>query len=130
MDLLNKSLQLSRVAASTILTIQAVTTQWIVFLDEKDQFEKEHSQKTTFEQRLKWDTYVANNQRKHLFKRHLLRMSYDSFRTLFELISSHLKDVDRKMANLHGGEVIKELRLYATLCYLAGASYSVICFFC
>jgi hypothetical protein len=128
MDFIQRSLQLSRVAAATILNIQAATHQWLVYLDDKDPSEKENNQKTTFEQRLKWDTYVANNKHKPLFKRHL-RMSYDSFCTLLRLISPKLKEVDSRMADLRGGEVIvKELGLYATIRYLAGASYSDICF--
>ena len=64
-----------------------------------------------------------------LFKRHM-RMTYDSFSKLLLLINDNLKDVVKEIVSKRGGEVIKELHLYATLQYMAGASYSDITFFC
>ena len=126
MNPLTQSLQTFRVGAFSLLKIQAVS-QWLLNLEENDG--RKSTSKTIFQQRLDWDTYVANNKHRHLFKRHL-RMSYESFRTLMLLIDDHQKEVDTKMAEIRGGEVIKELRLYAALRYMAGASYSDICFFC
>ena len=125
MDSLNRSIQLSRAAASLVVSIQVVS-QWLLFLEENDGSERK---KSVFQQRLAWDTYVANNKDRPIFKRHL-RMTYESFRSLLLLINGHMKDVDKKMAHIRGGEVIKELRLYAAIRYMAGASYSDICFFC
>lgn len=125
MDHINQSLQLMRAAAYVVLQLQAVA-QWLLYLEENDGPPRS---KSVFQQRLAWDTFVANNRNRPLFKRHL-RMSYESFCNLMSLIEHQQKDVNSDMANLRGGEVIKELRLYLTIRYLAGGSYSDICFFC
>jgi len=124
MNQFNQSLQIIRVAAYTVLQIQAAA-QWLLYLEENDGVKRS---KTIFQQRLAWDTFVANNKHHPLFKRHL-RMSHESFCVLLSKIEGHQKDVDKEMARRRGGEVIKEMRLYATLRYLAGGSYSDICFF-
>ena len=86
--------------------------------------------KPTFEQRCNWDTFVATtNKHRPVFRRHL-RMSYESFCLLVEKIRPHLLIADGKMSALRGGVIIPELQLYATIRYLAGASYTDIAFFC
>jgi hypothetical protein len=85
--------------------------------------------KSVLQQRCRWNRFVMMNQDLPLFRRHL-RMTYDSFLILLEKIRTHLPAPDQKMADLRGGVIIPELRLYATLRYLAGGSYSDICFFC
>jgi DDE superfamily endonuclease len=80
-----------------------------------------------FDQRLNWEKFTTTHSRRKEFRRHL-RMSRKSF----ELLLSYIKDdlqADEKMAALRGGVIIPELRLYATLRYLAGGSYSDIYFF-
>jgi hypothetical protein len=58
-------------------------------------------------------------------------MSYDSFCTLLDSIRFHLTTIDGEMAALlRGGAIIYELYLYATIGFLASASYTGICFFC
>jgi hypothetical protein len=49
---------------------------------------------------------------------------------LLDKILPHLPQIDQEMAALRGGIIIPELRLYATIRYLAGGSYLDICFFC
>ena len=77
MESLNTSIQLRRAAATLIVSIQAVS-QWLLFLEENDGSER---RKSLFQQRLAWDTYVANNKDRPIFKRHL-RMTYELFRSL------------------------------------------------
>jgi len=78
--------------------------------------EREHAHKRrgkpTFEQHRDRDAYVAANQHRPMFRRHL-RMSYDSFCLLLEKIRPHLPIQDEKMSALRGGIVIPEL--YATI---------------
>ena len=57
-------------------------------------------------------------------------MSYDSFTILLNQIREHVDIADEQMGSLRGGKIIPELHLYATICYLAGASYSDVCLFC
>ena len=61
------------------------------------------------------------------FKRHI-RMSAESFNKLTNLIR-HALEVDEDMANLQGGSIMPEICVYCCLRYLAGGSYSDICFF-
>jgi len=88
------------------------------------------------QQRHRWDRFVIEHQNTALLRRHL-KMTYDSFQTLLELIRPHLPTikVDEEMdaavrGGAGGGAIIPELQLYATIRYLSGASYSDICFFC
>ena len=64
-----------------------------------------------------------------MFRRHL-RMTHESFVILLDKIRPHLPVPDEQMGALRGGIILPELRLYATIRYLAGGSYSDICFFC
>ena len=118
-------IQGGRAASFMLLEAQAIG-EWLLNLDDND---KRSRNKTPFHQRLDWDAFVKKNKDRPLFRRHL-RMDYTSFCKLLSLIDPHQKEVNNEMALLRGGEVIKELRLYATLRYLAGGSYSDICFFC
>jgi hypothetical protein len=77
--------------------------------------------KTSFHQRMRWKKFVLNYQNQPLFCQHL-RMTYTSFSKLLDRIKV-LIDVDDNMAYKRGGEIIPEIHLYATIRYLAGASY-------
>jgi hypothetical protein len=98
------------------------------FHDDIDDLPRKRRNKSTFEQRRAWDEYVATNKHRPVFRRHL-RMSYESFCILIEKIRPHLIIPDEKMGALRGGIIIPELKLYATIRYLAGAPYTDIAFF-
>ena len=102
MDPITLSLQLMQAAALVLLQIQAVSV-WLLHLEEDDVTPR---QKTIFQQRLEWDTFVSTNQHRPLFQRHL-RMSYESFCLLLSMIDKHQKEVNKEMARRRGGEVIK-----------------------
>ena len=87
----------------------------------------ESRRKSVFQQRLQWDNFVENYQHKPLFCHHL-RMSYESFCLLLDRLRDHLT-TNETMGALRGGNIIPELQLYATICYLAGANYTDVCFF-
>jgi DDE superfamily endonuclease len=123
MDPTTLALQQARVAAIQAITQQAIC-QFIALDDEGAK-----RAKTKFQQRVHWDVFVENNKDRPMFRRHL-RMSYDSFCTLLDQIRCQLNTIDEEMAALRGGPILHELYLYATIRYLAGASYSDICFFC
>jgi hypothetical protein len=78
-------------------------------------------------QRLQWEGIRIRFGDRSDFKRHL-RMSYESYSKLLELLRPHL-NVDNKMALLRGGAIIPEVRLYITLRYCAGGSYSDLAMF-
>lgn len=124
MNVKNYMLQPIR-AALLILLISISIAEFIIDIENS----KKSRNRPVFLQRLDWDTFVSQNHFRPLFRRHL-RMDYSSFCKLLSLIDVHQKEVDPVMAFLRGGAVIKEMRLYATIRYLAGASYSDICFFC
>jgi len=90
---------------------------------------KQKRARATLQQRCRWDRFVLLNHDRPMFRRHL-RMTYTSFLVLLDKIRPHLPVMDEKMGALRGGIIIPELRLYATIRYLAGASYTDICFFC
>lgn len=117
------ALQQARVAAIQVTAQQAIS-QFIAL--DSDGTERLSYK---FQQRVPWDVFVENNKDRALFRRHL-RMSYGSFCTLLDRIGCHLTTIDGEKAALRGGPVIHELYLYATIRYLAGASYSDVCFFC
>ena len=121
------AVQHARVAAITLHTLQAIS-QFVVLLDEDDD-DKQKRKKSHLQQRCRWYRFVLINKDRPLFRRHL-RMTYDSFLILLDKIRPHLPVPDEQMGALRGGVIIPELQLYATLRYLAGASYSDICFFC
>jgi DDE superfamily endonuclease len=56
-------------------------------------------------------------------------MSYQSFYKLLGYICPKL-EADHRMASLRGGVILPELRLYCTLRWLAGGSYTGILLFC
>ena len=78
--------------------------------------------KSKFQQRLLWEKFVKDHKDRPFFRRHL-RMSYDSFTILLNQIREHVDIADEQMGSLRGGKIIPELHLYATIRYLAGASY-------
>jgi hypothetical protein len=80
------------------------------------------------QQRLCWSKFIDEKSRLRNFSRHL-RMSKRSFDRLLSFILPFMAD-ERDKANGRGGPIIPELRLYATLRYLAGGSYTDIHFFC
>jgi hypothetical protein len=124
MDATTIAIQQARVAAVLTLAVQAISL--FMALEDNDGAKR---QKTNFQQHMHWDAFVQNNKDQPLFRCHL-RMSYDSFCTLLDLIRFHLTTIDGEMAALRGGAIIYELYLYATIRFLAGASYTDICFFC
>ena len=80
-----------------------------------------------FVQRFRWGEFISRHRRCKDFHRHL-RMHPDSFEKLLEYIRHDLK-ANKKMASLRGGVIMSEIRLYCTLRYLAGGSYSDVYFF-
>ena len=81
-----------------------------------------------FQQRLCWSKFIEEKSHLRNFSRHL-RMSKRSFDRLLSYLLPDLVDQCDK-ASGRGGPIIPELRLYATLRYLAGGSYTDIHFFC
>jgi len=126
MDHLTITVQQARVVSFIAQSLQAIS-QFSIVVDDKNN--KQKRAKAVLQQRCQWNRFVMINQDLPLFCRHL-RMSYDSFLKLLHQIRTHLPEPDQKMAGLRGGVIIPELQLYATLQYLAGGSYSDICFFC
>ena len=57
-------------------------------------------------------------------------MTHESFVLLLNKIKPHIASPDQTMGALRGGVILPELRLYATIRWLAGGSYTDICFFC
>jgi DDE superfamily endonuclease len=81
---------------------------------------------SNFSQRLMWCDFTSRNNNRFDFVR-LLRMPESSFNKLLSWIYEDL-EVDNQMAALRGGCIIPQLRLFATLRYLAGGSYLDIIF--
>lgn len=103
-----------------------------VFSNGTHELDAEHRHKrgkSLLQQRCQWDKFVLVHQDRPLFRRHL-RMSYGSFLTLLDMIRPYFPETNDQMAALRGGSILPELKLYATIRYLSGASYSDICFFC
>lgn len=80
-----------------------------------------------FQQRLDWEKFIETHGKRRDFKRHL-RMSRKSFDLLLSYIQKDL-EANEAMASLRGGVIIPEIRLYCTLRWLAGGSYSDIYLF-
>jgi len=132
--------QQARVGAFVSILLQ-VSAQLAVLMDDEEEEEerrltamrnnkrKKARGKSHLQQRCCWTRFVLMNQDRPLFRRHM-RMSYNSFVSLLDKIRPHLHVPDEKMGALRGGVIIPELQLYATIRYLAGGSYSDICFFC
>ena len=83
---------------------------------------REKRDASLFQQRLDWDSFLEASVHRSDFKRHL-RMSRHSFEKLLSYIRIPL-EVDETMAAIRGGVILPELRLYCTIRYLAGGSYS------
>lgn len=123
MDGKTLSIQAARVAA--FLTYQQHAVAHFALIDS----DGEKRTSSAFQQRLNWDEFVQKHKDRPLFRRHL-RMTYDSFLRLLEMIKPHLVMRDERMASLRGGQILPELHLYATIRFLAGGLYSDICLFC
>ena len=121
MDVAKLAVQHARIACFTTQMLSTAAT----FLLTDD---AEVRIKTPFQQRMRWKKFVLNYQNRPLLRRHL-RMTYTSFLKLLDRIKV-LIDVDDDMAYKRGGKIIPEIHLYATIRYLAGASYSDVCLFC
>jgi DDE superfamily endonuclease len=80
-------------------------------------------------QRAHWDNFVSTYKGTPFFRRHL-RMSYESFCILLDLIREQIDFSDPRMGRLRGGKIMAGLYLYSTIRYLAGGSYLDICVFC
>jgi DDE superfamily endonuclease len=126
MDSLTVAIQLARAAAFVSLSQQAAAQFMIIEDDEEDVVSRSRS---VLHQRLHWAKFVRLNKDRPMFRRHM-RMSHESFVKLLSMIKPHISNPDVRMGALRGGVILPELRLYATLRYLAGGSYTDICFFC
>lgn len=77
---------------------------------------------SVLQQRLNWAAYAeCRRNDPQTFKCHL-RIDYESFEKLLDIIRDDL-EVNPTMAALRGGAIIPELCLFCTLRYLAGGSY-------
>ena len=121
MDVQKLGVQQARIATFVMQMLSTAST--FVLTEESDV-----RLKCAFHQRLTWAKFVSNYKDRPLFKRHL-RMTYVSFVKLLDLIKDQI-DVDDNQAFIRGGKIIPEIHLYATIRYLAGASYSDVCVFC
>ena len=133
MDPLTLTAQAARVVLCASQAVKAAS-QFLLLDDEENNNCKRgrvitKRAKTVLQQRCRWDRFVIINQDRPMFRRHM-RMTYDSFLTLLDKIRPFLPVPDQKMGSLRGGIIIPELQLYATIRYLAGASYTCICYFC
>ena len=124
MDPVALTTQAARIAFAASQVLHAITQ--FHHLDGDDKLKRA---KTVLQQRCRWDRFVLLNHERPMFRRHM-RMDYDSFVTLLEKIRPFLPVPNETMGALRGGIIIPELQLYATIRYLAGASYTFICYFC
>ena len=84
--------------------------------------------RSMLQQRIHWNSWVSLHKNRPIFRRHM-RMTHESFCRLMDMVRrQHLPVLDEKMGNLRGGLIIPELRLYALIRYLAGASYTDVFF--
>jgi len=126
MDPLFFTAQAAKAAAAASQAILAISHS--IVLEDDDDLKLKRA-KSVLMQRCRWDRFVIHNQDRPMFRRHL-RMTYNSFLVLLEMIRPFLPLPDEAMGGLRGGIIIPELQLYATIRYLVGASYTDICFFC
>lgn len=83
-----------------------------------------------YQQRLCWSKFIEEKICPLIFTCHL-RMSKGSFHKLLSYLQPELTlGGHSAKAWGRGGPIMPEMRLYATLCYLAGGSYTDIHFFC
>jgi hypothetical protein len=78
--------------------------------------------KSVFDQRLDWKAFVDKHGKRQFFRRHL-RMKKSSFKKLVSYIRDDIQP-NEGMAELRGGAIIPEIRLYCALRWLSGGSYS------
>jgi hypothetical protein len=77
---------------------------------------------SVFDQRLEWGKFMKKHGKRDFFRRHL-RMKPKSFKKLISFIKEDIQPNER-MADMRGGAIIPEIRLYCTIRWLAGGSYS------
>jgi DDE superfamily endonuclease len=82
----------------------------------------ERRQPMLYNQRLQWEEFRRKYADRADFQRHL-RLPYISFVKLLNRIRGKLEG-NTGMANLRGGPIIPELKLYITVRFCAGGSYS------
>ena len=123
----NTTIPLSNAVVLTAAAQGALAVCHFLLLEE-DEFNQKRG-RAILQQHCRWDRFVLVNHDLPMFHHHL-RMTHASFLVLLDKIRPHLPVIDEKMGSLRGGVIIPELRLYATIRYLAGASYTDICFFC
>jgi hypothetical protein len=126
MDLVTVALQQSRVAAFMCLQHKAVSH--LITTDEEEDVAKKRRLRSMLQQRIHWNSWVSLHKNRPMFRRHM-RMTHESFCRLLDMVRPHFPILDEKMGNMRGGFIIPELRLYAVIRYLAGASYTDVCFF-
>ena len=80
-------------AASFLVQALSVVSKFALLED------LETRQKSQFQQRLDWDTFVSTYKNRPLFRRHL-RMSYESFQTIVELVKEKI-DADERVVFRH-----------------------------
>ena len=125
MDLVTVALQQSRVAAFMCLQHKAVAH--LIATDEEEDVVKKKRLRSMLQQRIHWNSWVSLHKNRPIFRRHM-RMTHESFCRLLDMVRPHFPILDEKMGNMRGGFIIPELRLYAVIRYLAGASYTDVCF--
>ena len=118
------AIQQARAAAFVCLTQQAAVHFAIIEDDDV-----KTRQRILLQQHLHWSKFVCLNKDHPLFRRHM-RMSHESFVSLLNRIKPQIGFPDEKMGALRGGVILPELRRYAAIQWLAGGSYTDICFFC
>jgi DDE superfamily endonuclease len=123
--LLTLAVQMARVAAFETSKQQALAS--LIVSEEDD--DKKKRLRSLLQQRLQWNTWVEVHKNRPMFRRHL-RMTHASFVRLLDKIRPHLPNMNETKGDSRGGYIIPELRLYVAIRYLAGGSYSDICYFC
>lgn len=126
---------LSEVSRFFLLQSEAVTLFWLLIQIRRKRRRRSAlpkevvtRQSSLFLQRLNWERFIDHNGHTPSFRRHI-RMDYQSFCKLVGYIRERTL-VQESMAQLRGGIIIPEIRLYAVLRWLAGGSYSDILYFC
>jgi hypothetical protein len=114
----------SRAVERSALILAATSLLLLQGSQAKTRHEKIRSRrnKSFFEKRLDWDVFSHSRQQHNHFQRHI-RMKAHSFDKLLRYIEANLQR-DEDHASRRGGLIKPNLCLYATLRWLAGASYS------
>ena len=123
---LTVALQMARVAPAFETRKQQAIASLIVLEDDDH---KKKRLRSIFQQRLHWNSWVHVHKNRPMFRHHLC-MTYESFVRLLDKIRPHLPTMNETKGDSRGGFINPELRLYVAIQYLAGGSYSDICYFC